>query len=135
MAEQMIAKYLGNNCPTTPQLAAFVATRIKEFLPAGALDRIMEDIHEHGGELEDGVKEVNLEVMKKADQYKEEEVREARETKGMAKIVDSGAGDTDLVQKGRFLDEKEVIMRFLAFTKFPEEFRDKMVEAFIEQSV
>ena len=51
----MIAKYLGNNCPTTPQLAAFVATRIKEFLPVGALDRIMEDIHEHGGELEDGL--------------------------------------------------------------------------------
>ena len=89
----MIAKYLGNNCPTTPQLAAFVATRIKEFLPAGVLAR------------------------------------------SMAKMVDPGAGDTDLVQKGRFLDEKEVIMRFLAFTKFPEEFRDKMVEAFNEQSV
>ena len=52
MAEEMVARFLGKHCPTTRQLAAFVATKSNEVLPAGALARILHSINRDGVELE-----------------------------------------------------------------------------------
>merc|ERR1719234_1972272 len=63
MAEEMVARFLSKHCPSTRQLAAFVATRSKELLPAGAIARILESIHKHGMGLECEVEEVDAKVV------------------------------------------------------------------------
>ena len=67
MAEEMVTRFLGNCCPSTRQLAAFVATRSKELLPAGALACILESINKHGEGLEYEVEEVDAKVMMRGD--------------------------------------------------------------------
>ena len=67
MAERLVAQFLGKHCPSTRQLGAFVATRSKELLPAGALARIIESIHKHGVGLEYEVEEVDAKVMMRGD--------------------------------------------------------------------
>ena len=67
MAEEMVARFLGNHCPSTQQLAAFVATRGKDLLPAGALVRILEIIHKHGVGSNYEVEEVDAKVMMRGD--------------------------------------------------------------------
>jgi len=125
MAEEMVARFLGKNCPTTRQLAAFVAARSKELLPAEALARILQSIHEDGVEIENEVK---------GDDHCK--VEEEDEGKSKTKVNDSGSEDVQK-DKGRecISDQKETIMRFLAFTNFPENMRVKMVETFFDQAI
>ena len=126
MAEEMIARFLGKHCPSTRQLAAFVAARREEVLPAAALARILQSIGK------DEVEEVDVEVGMKGDGHCKEEGDASRR---MTKVFDAGTEDADDVQtkKGKDIsDQKETIMRFLAFTNFPEEMRFKMVEKFFE---
>ena len=134
MAEEMVARFLGNHCPSTQQLAAFVATRGKDLLPAGALVRILESIHKHGVGSEYEVEEVNVGVMTKGDEHRKEE---GDKSKRMTKVDNVGTEDADDVLKEKGMDisgQKETIMKFLAFTNFPEEMRDKMVDTFFEQA-
>jgi len=135
MAEKMVARFLSKHCPSTRQLATFVATRSKQLLPAGALARILESFHKDGMGLEYEVEEVDVElVMKEGDHCKVE----GHERKSLTKVYDAGIEDADDVKRERgknILDQKETIMRFLAFTNFPEEMRDKMVENFFEQAI
>merc|ERR1719234_2185143 len=67
MAEKMVAQFLVKHCPSTRQLAAFVATRSKELLPTVALSRILENIHKHGVGVEYEVEEVDAKVVIKGD--------------------------------------------------------------------
>ena len=131
----MVAQFLSKHCPSTRQLAAFVATRSKELLPAGALSRILESIHKHGVGLVCEAEEVDVEVVTKGGDYCKVEGEESR---SMTKVYSAGTGEADDVQKERgkdISDQKETIMRFLAFTNFPEEMRDKMVDTFFEQAI
>ena len=53
-------------------------------------------------------------------------------------VCTAGTEDADdiLKEKENYISgRKETIMRFLAFTNFPEEMRDKMVQTFIEQAI
>ena len=135
MAEKMVAQFLVKHCPSTRKLAAFVATRSKEVLPAGALARILESIHKHGVGLECEVEEVDVEVTTSGGVHCKVE---GDESKRMTKVYNAGTEDADDVQKeeGKYIsDQKETIMRFLEFTNFPEEMRAKMVENFFEQAI
>ena len=135
MAEEMVARFLGNHCPSTQQLAAFVATRSKELLPAGALARILESIHKHGVGSNYEVEDVDAKVVMRGDGHCKEE---GDESKRMTKVYNAGTEDADDVLKEKGMDisgQKETIMKFLAFTNFPEEMRDKMVETFFEQAI
>ena len=120
MAEEMVARFLGKHCPTTRQLAAFVATRSKE-LPAEVLARILQSIHKDGVDIENEVKV------------------EGDESKSKTEVNDAGSEYADGVQKDEggegISHQKETIMRFLAFTNFPEQMRLKMVETFFEQAI
>ena len=52
-------------------------------------------------------------------------------------VCTAGTEDADDVLKEKENDisgQKETIMKFLAFTNFPEEMRDKMVDTFFEQA-
>jgi len=131
MAEEMVARFLGKHCPCTWQLAAFVATKSKEVLPAGALARILQSIHKDGVDLEYEVEEVNVNgSMKGGDHCKEE-------GEGSKRMTDAGTEDEDFEkEKGKDISgQKETIMRFLVFTNFPENMRIKMVETFFEQAI
>ena len=135
MAEKMVARFLSKHCPSTRQLATFVATRSKQVLPAGALARILESIHKDGMGLEYEVEEVDVEVVVKEGDYC---MVEGHESKSLTKVYDAGTEDAVYVERegGQdILDQKETITRFLAFTNFPEEMRDKMVENFFEQAI
>ena len=126
MAEEMVARFLGKHCPTTRQLAAFVATKSSEVLPAGALARILHSINRDGVELEN--KDINVKVAMKGDDHCKEEGEDSR------RMTDAGTEEFQK-EKGKDISgKKETIMSFLAFTNFPENMRIKMVETFFEQA-
>ena len=130
MAEDLVARFLGKHCPSTRQLAAFIATKIKERLPAGALARILQSIHKGGVGLEDNVEEVNVNGAPRGGDH----CKEGEESR---KMIDVRTEDEDF-EKEKEKDisgQKETIMRFLAFTNFPENMRIKMVETFFEQTL
>ena len=127
MAEEMVARFLGKHCPTTRQLAAFVATKSSEVLPAGALARILHSINRDGVELEN--KDINVKVAMKGDDHCKEEGEDSR------RMTDAGTEEFQK-EKGKDISgKKETIMSFLAFTNFPENMRIKMVETFFEQAI
>ena len=85
--------------------------------------------------LEYEVEEVDAKVMMRGDGHCKEE---GDESKRMTKVYNAGTEDADdiLKEKGKDISgQKETIMRFLAFTNFPEEMRDKMVDTFFEQAI
>ena len=135
MAEGIVARYLGKHCPTTWQLAAFVS---RQMLPADVLSRIIGGINK---DVEAGGKEVDV---TKGEDF--EKVKGAIARKEMTKIYNVGAVDDEDVQQEAVAeedaqkekgvqDQKDIIKRFLEFTNFPEELRNKMVEAFFDQAV
>ena len=119
MAEEMVARFLGKHCPSTRQLAAFVATKSKEVLPAGALVRILQSIPKDGVELEDMVEEGNLKVAMKGGDY----CKEGEESR---KKADAGTKDFEKEKCKEISGQKETIMRFLVFTNFPENTNDSI---------
>ena len=127
MAEEMVARFLGKHCPTTRQLAAFVATKSSEVLPAGALARVLHSINRDGVEL--GNKDINVKMAMKGDDHCKEEGEDSR------RMTDAGTEEFQK-EKGKDISgQKETIMSFLAFTNFPENMRIKMVETFFEQAI
>jgi len=131
MAEDLVARFLGKHCPSTRQLAAFIATKIKERLPAGALARILQSIHKGGVGLEDNVEEVNVNGATRGGDHCKEEGEESRRTTH----VRTEHEDFEKEKEKDISGQKETIMRFLTFTNFPENMRIKMVETFFEQTL
>ena len=90
-------------------------------MPAEVLARILQSIHKDGVDIENEVKV------------------EGDESKSKTEVNNAGSEDADGVQKDEggegIPDQKETIMRFLAFTNFPEQMRLKMVETFFEQAI
>ena len=90
-------------------------------MPAEVLACILQSIHKDGVDIENEVKV------------------ERDESKSKTEVNDAGSEDADDVQKDEggegISDQKETIMRFLAFTNFPEQMRLKMVETFFEQAI
>merc|ERR1712013_570111 len=118
VAEEMVVRYLGTSCPTTRELAAFAASTSKELLPDEMLATIIKGIHEVSRR-EVVEKEV---VSRKALSF--------NKVISEQDVVEAGAEEGVEEEK---VEERVILRRFLEFTKFPEKYRDPMIEKFFEE--
>merc|ERR1712013_249055 len=115
VAEDMLVRYLGTRCPSTRELAAFAASTSKELLSDKMLATILQGIHEVS---------IGESVVKEADSLTAPSVKKDN----FDKVVE----DIDSKEEERG-DRRDILRRFLVFTKFPEKFMDPMIEMFYEE--
>jgi len=117
VAEDMLVRYLATRCPSTRELAAFVSSTSKELLSDKMLATILQGIHEVF---------CGQSVVKVVDSRTAPSVKKD--------IFEKVVEDTDPKEEEK-VDGRDILRRFLVFTKFPEKFRDPMIEMFYEEAV
>ena len=139
VAKDMLVRYLGTTCPSTRELAAFAASTSKELLSDKILATILQ-VHILGTNIMSlltngmidlflqGIHEVSRgeSVVKEADSQTVVSVKKDI----FRKVVE----ETD-AKKEEKVDGKDILRRFLVFTKFPEKFLDPMIEKFYEEAM
>jgi len=117
VAEDMLVRYLATRCPSTRELAAFASSTSKELLSDKMLATILQGIHEVF---------CGQSVVKVVDSRTAPSVKKD--------IFEKVVEDTDPKEEEK-VDGRDILRRFLVFTKFPEKFRDPMIEMFYEEAV
>ena len=139
VAKDMLVRYLGTTCPSTRELAAFAASTSKELLSDKILATILQ-VHILGTNIMSlltngmidfflqGIHEVSRgeSVVKEADSQTVLSVKKDI----FKKVVE----ETDAKEEEK-VDGKDILRRFLVFTKFPEKFLDPMIEKFYEEAM
>jgi len=117
VAEDMLVRYLGTRCPSTRELAAFAASTSKELLSDKMLATILQGIHEVS---------IGESLVKEANSQTAPSVEKDN--------IDMVVEDTDPKEEEK-IDGRDILRRFLVFTKFPEKLMDSMIEMFYEEAV
>ena len=137
VAKEMVVRYLNSACPTTRELAAFAASTSKELLPDEMLETIIK-VHT----LDLNMKSLHKTIVQGIHEVSREEVVEKEVVPQKALSFNKDIPEQDVVVKTDAEDEveeekvegREILRRFLEFTKFPEKYRDPMIEEFFEEA-
>ena len=125
----MLVSYLATRCPSTRELAAFASSTSKELLSDKMLATILQVLimsllpSEMIATSPQGIHES---VVKEADSQTVLSVKKDI----FKKVVEEADA-----KKEEKVDGKDILRRFLVFTKFPEKFLDPMIEKFYEEAM